>query len=1853
MPPALRNHHKEDDVVQQQKRSAASLLFSGFLTIAADALGLSYGPFGASASGCAEGVRGGLYGVSGILPVRSTHNISSYVGGDPANSSSSNHGNRLPLLLQRIAASLPNGLLAIERPPGFHSPYWRQEEEEEKENEDDVPLIVGEADLRLLFTPPLFPLLLRPPSRSTEGLSPAAPLYLHASSRESAQKLPPAFVSASSSSASPPTIFSTLLLVGRESEDALVGAEGGPLGDEGSRPAGAAVSEAIGRRHLSPQAADLLWPSSSSLPQSQPLASSSPNDDATYYYNSSQPKSFPNLTVFTRLLPIVGSGSSNDGVGSSRSAYYTDWPVLLATVRGLQRHQQVFKDDEEESVLRTASLSLSPSRTLSLSPDGAIGDGTNTTPNASSSPDQPQHTSQRITTVQSLLSPNGSSQACVIDHAAEGAARCVFFIPKGATRFELKAAQTDFAEKTMKVEVFLRGGGGGGSSLALGLGSGVDGNIFWEDSDREDAEEAVASSEPDFVDYCGGGGTSGGETEGPTGSGTSPTHKFLSEKGQRGRCGTFLTCSRRFLYSTDEEADSNDRGIVVVTLPAGMRSYYATNSVLFAGSTSTNGAADSETTTSSSSSTNINTNNDCGYTAAVIAEFSRPNQPPVSCDRATAFECPSERRCVPLSYVCDGIQDCANDADERPCLGLSRIPDEAFCIDSSLYKTIHNFSTPTSTSLVASFVSSPSSSSSSSSPSIEDCLRMAVAAGSYLFTIYGPLCEVINTTAVGTVLLAAPETYLCRIAGATTFMTLSSSSSSLSGSGGESSVGDSSGTFSFGSVAPPIAMFQTCRASVHCSGRGVIVGATTTTGTDGTDVDADAQSDADDVESGEGGGGGSGGSSCVCRCFEGYFGNDCSRSLSVEDIAAANVYMDASAAFVYSFATESDEGNVAPELRSQESKLEWGISADSNHDEAFGSSGRYFSAIREVIANPADVATVLHMGNPFVEIYCGEGMSSSFSSSSSLGVGGGGPSVIEYVESSLLAAAYGADFYVFNTSRFANGPSSSSPPSHYPHLRVGCTIVSTRGRSGDAFAHYRRLLDPQVWRDLRQQQQQQKDLVAATASFPMPLAYISARSTLAPLAEVSSHQQCSLVPVRGGGGGDFPPPLNSSSSSDSSSFDASGGGLEKKDGNSTSTNTSSASASVTLCVDLSAPAWAASSITLAVANRLAARRATVAVFVQTGSSVEGGEDDAVGHNATALQQQNSSNSLGNNSSSAGGDAAVAADGDEGSGSYAFAGSFTCDFAASDGPSGCVISSCVVRISPAEELATRAAALQTTLSNVNATMRPDFSSSFATASNSTQPMLSFAITAMNFYPPTPFTFGCEGLEGEELLLMTEQQQRTHTTATTSGARRMEASSSNGGSVSSSRRREEVAKNSKRGFSTAATRSDVTASALPLTSANDGGGLLSAALRVYQQHAYGNVPIATDLSVLNIEADYANLLISAIILFAAGMAIAAAAAAACGVAFCLRRRRFERIYYALLEERKKSKEEEPAETKTAEDDATPTRQLLLAVGGSTSQQRLAVGGDTFSSRGSECDEEDAVADGEVCAVNSEGKEGRKFNKTKEKDVKDSCSSSSTPQKASNSKKSLRHQLRVYLAVYTSYAVGGGAVPNAKKNTNNAEVREEASGTLWAAEGDAEDGDADAVRTGGDGEATVRTKEQQRNTSSAFSSRSSRTCASCCCPRLLPRPDRACAAFALLGASFGVVAAFLVIFYETSFEQTSNFKVLYEEYSDPLCERSLPGFMPRRLFAVEPSEASRMSCERVESIGESVGATYAAGSCVEEDYTTTATTTTPTATDKDVEGQDYTTTTTDEDTDTTTATSTTPTTTVRDMESLRALA
>lgn len=83
----------------------------------------------------------------------------------------------------------------------------------------------------------------------------------------------------------------------------------------------------------------------------------------------------------------------------------------------------------------------------------------------------------------------------------------------------------------------------------------------------------------------------------------------------------------------------------------------------------------------------------------------------------------------------------------------------------------------------------------------------------------------------------------------------------------------------------------------------------------------------------------------------------------------------------------------------------------------------------------------------------------------------------------------------------------------------------------------------------------------------------------------------------------------------------------------------------------------------------------------------------------------------------------------------------------------------------------------------------------------------------------------------------------------------------------------------------------------------------------------------------------------------------------------------------------------------------------------------------------------------------------------------------------------------------------------------------------------------------------------------------------------------ALGVVGCGLAVCGLLCVVYFVTAFDQRSNFRVMYEEYTDDQCERSATAYMPRRIFAVP---AGSWECERMQSTGEAVGATFATGTC-----------------------------------------------------------
>lgn len=68
----------------------------------------------------------------------------------------------------------------------------------------------------------------------------------------------------------------------------------------------------------------------------------------------------------------------------------------------------------------------------------------------------------------------------------------------------------------------------------------------------------------------------------------------------------------------------------------------------------------------------------------------------------------------------------------------------------------------------------------------------------------------------------------------------------------------------------------------------------------------------------------------------------------------------------------------------------------------------------------------------------------------------------------------------------------------------------------------------------------------------------------------------------------------------------------------------------------------------------------------------------------------------------------------------------------------------------------------------------------------------------------------------------------------------------------------------------------------------------------------------------------------------------------------------------------------------------------------------------------------------------------------------------------------------------------------------------------------------------------------------------------------------ALGVVGCGLAVCGLLCVVYFVTAFDQRSNFRVMYEEYTDDQCERSATAYMPRRIFAVP---AGSWECERMQ--------------------------------------------------------------------------
>eukprot|EP00744_Colponema_vietnamica_P002344 GILI01003696.1.p1 GENE.GILI01003696.1~~GILI01003696.1.p1 ORF type:complete len:2253 (+),score=489.45 GILI01003696.1:402-6761(+) len=254
-----------------------------------------------------------------------------------------------------------------------------------------------------------------------------------------------------------------------------------------------------------------------------------------------------------------------------------------------------------------------------------------------------------------------STQVCIVDHAEETEARCVFYIPKGATKVKVSAAQIDFASSTMSVEIYPLG--------------------------------STASS----TTSCGGA-----------------SKKFGTTYGQQERCDTYLNCIDQYIYTDDSLAASNEAGYVTVTIPSTMLP------------------------------------RSCNFTAVVTAAFSLPLSDVVfaGCN-SSEFECPDERKCLALSQVCDGVQDCSANADEDSCTGWVALPNEAFCVPANSSLT---YGPP--------------------AVSFAECRRLAILASSTGFSLGSDGVCSVYTAEMMVSLLDTPADYVCDATGTTTFLLL-------------------------------------------------------------------------------------------------------------------------------------------------------------------------------------------------------------------------------------------------------------------------------------------------------------------------------------------------------------------------------------------------------------------------------------------------------------------------------------------------------------------------------------------------------------------------------------------------------------------------------------------------------------------------------------------------------------------------------------------------------------------------------------------------------------------------------------------------------------------------------------------------------------------------------------------------------------------------------------------------------------------------------------------------------------------------------------------------------------------------
>ena len=504
--------------------------------------------------------------------------------------------------------------------------------------------------------------------------------------------------------------------------------------------------------------------------------------------------------------------------------------------------------------------------------------------------------------VHAAIGPN-ASQACLVDFGNEQPARCAFAVPRGATHVRVYVAQSDFATPPpagQKDDGDATSGGSSSTSSNSGAFSSsttVPANTVTVTvshgavafSSNVLVDIAAPSSGPNsVVDRCGG----------------ADAKKFGFDRGATGRCDQYLACTSRFLFgrdgtaSTDRSApslsdlvmtrppptaiaeDSRNRGIaalssvVVVEFPPSLR---------YSG---------------------------CSLQAVAVAEFSEGQTAPVtappappqdpnadfSCDSSPNQPsngsaatvpmtlCDGERRCIPNSRICDGVQDCFTNMDERMCGAWESIPDERFCLPSSVLPQegegtegngngnnvfwLLNITVPA----VNSF---------------EECRREAIARGSGIFSVRKntttaatspttatALCTIYSPSFVEAI-LADPASYVC------------------DGVSGEDETfiafpEDGDGKLSFG----------LCRSSIHCTNRGTIKVTPTTTNASSSSTSPLSSSSSP--------------SQCECECEPGYIGATCGERLRLDEMTQAVVVIDVSSRGRY---PKGPSGALANSLR--------------------------------------------------------------------------------------------------------------------------------------------------------------------------------------------------------------------------------------------------------------------------------------------------------------------------------------------------------------------------------------------------------------------------------------------------------------------------------------------------------------------------------------------------------------------------------------------------------------------------------------------------------------------------------------------------------------------------------------------------------------------------------------------------------------------------------------------------------------------------------------------------------------------------------------------------------------------------